>query len=150
MFDSSFSGLSSTLKGLAGAALGSKSGSKPGSSSSPSSGDLCQMNGAFLYFQNQKEKLLATGQSPFSVLYHLCPSGLSSTLKGLAGAALGSKSGSKPGSSSSSSCNSLPFFYFLTFEKADCSIFALLVGRSVGWLTSPLIFSIYTGIQAFY
>ena len=24
-------------------------------------------------------------------------------------------------------CKSLPFFYFLTFEKADCSIFALLV-----------------------
>ena len=31
---------------------------------------------------------------------------------------------------------SSPFFYFLTFEKADCSIFTL----SVGWLTSPLIF----------
>ena len=30
-------------------------------------------------------------------------------------------------------CKSLPFFYFLTFEKADCSIFTLLVGRSVGW-----------------
>ena len=34
-------------------------------------------------------------------------------------------------------CKSLPFFYFITFEKADCSIFALLVGRlvgrSVGW-----------------
>ena len=27
---------------------------------------------------------------------------------------------------------SLLFFYFLKFEKADCSIFALLVGRSVG------------------
>ena len=26
------------------------------------------------------------------------------------------------------------FFYFLTFEKADCSIFTLLVGWSVGWL----------------
>ena len=43
-----------------------------------------------------------------------------------------------------SNCKSLPFFYFLTFKKADCSIFALLVGRSVGWLvgwsTSPLIF----------
>ena len=33
-------------------------------------------------------------------------------------------------------CKSLPFFYFLTFEKADCSIFTL----SVGWSTSPLIF----------
>ena len=32
-----------------------------------------------------------------------------------------------------SNCKSLPFFYFLTFEKADCSIFALLVGRLVGW-----------------
>ena len=32
------------------------------------------------------------------------------------------------------------FFYFLTFEKADCSTFALLVGQSVGWLTSPLFF----------
>ena len=29
-------------------------------------------------------------------------------------------------------CKSLPFFYFLTFEKADCSIFARLVGRLVG------------------
>ena len=29
-------------------------------------------------------------------------------------------------------CKSLPFFYFLTFEKADCSIFALLVGWLVG------------------
>ena len=29
-------------------------------------------------------------------------------------------------------CKSLPFFYFLTFEMADCSIFALLVGRLVG------------------
>ena len=26
------------------------------------------------------------------------------------------------------------FFYFLTFEKADCSIFTLSVGRLVGWL----------------
>ena len=53
-----------------------------------------------------------------------------------------------------SNCKSMPFFYFLTFEKADCSIFALLVGRSVGRLvgrsTSPLIFSIYTGIKALY
>ena len=31
-------------------------------------------------------------------------------------------------------CKSLPFFYFLTFEKAECSIFALLVGWLVGWL----------------
>ena len=41
---------------------------------------------------------------------------------------------------------SSPFFYFLTFEKADCSIFTLLVGwlvgRSVGRSTSPLIFFI--------
>ena len=29
-------------------------------------------------------------------------------------------------------CKSLPFFYFLTFKKADCSIFALLVGWLVG------------------
>ena len=82
-------------------------------------------------------------------------------------------------------CKSLPFFYCLNFEKADCSIFTLLVGWSVGWLvdvtinffnmqfsafflfsnfrkgrllyihpvgrlTSPLIFSIYTGIKALY
>ena len=41
-------------------------------------------------------------------------------------------------------CKSLPFFYFLTFEKADCSIFALLVGWLVGRSTSPLIlFNIY-------
>ena len=31
-----------------------------------------------------------------------------------------------------SNCKSLPFFYFLTFEKADCSLFALLVGWMVG------------------
>ena len=30
-----------------------------------------------------------------------------------------------------SNCKSMPFFYFLTFEKADGSIFALLVGWSV-------------------
>ena len=42
----------------------------------------------------------------------------------------------------------LIFFDFLTFEKADCSIFTLSVGWSVGWLTSPLIFSIYRGIKA--
>ena len=47
-------------------------------------------------------------------------------------------------------CKSLPFFYFLTFEKADCSIFTLSVGWSVGWSTSPLIFSIYKGIKALY
>ena len=36
------------------------------------------------------------------------------------------------------SCNSLPFFYFLTFEKADdCTIFAQLVAWLVGWLVSP-------------
>ena len=29
-------------------------------------------------------------------------------------------------------------FYFPTFEKADCTIFALLVGRSVGWLVGVL------------
>ena len=28
-------------------------------------------------------------------------------------------------------CKSLPFFYFLTFKKADCPIFALSVGWSV-------------------
>ena len=37
-------------------------------------------------------------------------------------------------------CKSLPFFYFLTFEKADCPIFTLSVGRSVSRSTSPLIF----------
>ena len=48
-----------------------------------------------------------------------------------------------------SNCKSLPFFYFLTFEKADCSIFALLVGwlvgRSVGWSVDVTInsFNIY-------
>ena len=31
-----------------------------------------------------------------------------------------------------SNCKSLPFFYFLTFEKADCSIFARLGGWLVG------------------
>ena len=30
-------------------------------------------------------------------------------------------------------CKSLPFFYFLAFKKADCSIFTLSVGRLVGW-----------------
>ena len=42
-------------------------------------------------------------------------------------------------------CKSLPFFYCLNFEKADCSIFALLVGRSVGWSVDVTInfFNIY-------
>ena len=42
-------------------------------------------------------------------------------------------------------CKSLPFFSFLTFEKADCSIFALLVGWSVGWSVDVTInsFNIY-------
>ena len=46
-------------------------------------------------------------------------------------------------------CKSLPFFYFLTFEKADCSIFVLLVvwlvGRLVGWSVDVTInsFNIY-------
>ena len=31
-----------------------------------------------------------------------------------------------------SNCKSPPFFYCLTFEKADCSIFARLVGWMVG------------------
>ena len=37
------------------------------------------------------------------------------------------------------------FFYFLTFEKADCSIFALLVSQLVGWLVDVTInsFNIY-------
>ena len=39
------------------------------------------------------------------------------------------------------------FFYCLNFEKADCSIFALSVGRSVGRLASPLFFFQY--IQAY-
>ena len=42
-------------------------------------------------------------------------------------------------------CKSLPFFYFLTFEKADCSIFVLSVGRS----TSPLIFLLKTSYFSF-
>ena len=33
-------------------------------------------------------------------------------------------------------CKSLPFFYFLTFEKADCATLPWMVG----WLASPLIF----------
>ena len=36
---------------------------------------------------------------------------------------------------------SLLFFYFLKFEKADCSIFALLVGRSVD--VTIIFFNIY-------
>ena len=40
-------------------------------------------------------------------------------------------------------CKSLPFFYFLTFEKADCSIFAL----SVGWLVDVTI-NFFRYIQA--
>ena len=42
-------------------------------------------------------------------------------------------------------CKFLPFFYFLTFEKADCSIFTLLVGWSVGRLVDVTInfFNIY-------
>ena len=43
-------------------------------------------------------------------------------------------------------CKSLPFFYFLTFEKADCPIFTLSIGRS----TSPLNLTIYRGIKALY
>ena len=30
-------------------------------------------------------------------------------------------------------------FYFATFEKADCTILAMLVGRSVGWLVGVTI-----------
>ena len=42
-------------------------------------------------------------------------------------------------------CKSLFFFYFLTFEKADSTIFALLVGWSVDWLVGVTInlFNIY-------
>ena len=48
-------------------------------------------------------------------------------------------------------CKSLPFFYFLTFEKADCSIFALSVGWLAGWSVDVTInFLIYTGIKALY
>ena len=41
------------------------------------------------------------------------------------------------------SCKSLPFFYFLIFEKGRLPYIHLVgrsVGWSVGWLTSPLIF----------
>ena len=50
-------------------------------------------------------------------------------------------------------CKSLPFFYCLTFEKGRLLYnhpVGWLVGRSVGRLTSPLIFSIYRGITALY
>ena len=50
-------------------------------------------------------------------------------------------------------CKSLPFFYFLTFEKGRLPYIhpvGWLVGRSVGRSTSPLIFSIYRGIKALY
>ena len=54
-------------------------------------------------------------------------------------------------------CKSLPFFYFLTFEKGRLPYIhpvGWLVGRLVGWsvgrLTSPLICSIYKGIKALY
>ena len=48
-------------------------------------------------------------------------------------------------------CKSLPFFYFLTFEKGRL-FYIHPVGRSVGRSTSPLIFfNIYnTGIKALY
>ena len=46
-------------------------------------------------------------------------------------------------------CKSLPFFYFLTFEKGRL-LYIHPVGWSVGRLTSPLIFSIYRGIKALY
>ena len=46
-------------------------------------------------------------------------------------------------------CKSLPFFYFLTFEKGRL-LYIHPVGRLVGWLTSPLIFSIYRGIKALF
>ena len=36
-------------------------------------------------------------------------------------------------------CKSLPFFYCLNFEKADCSIFTLLVGWLVGRLVGRLV-----------
>ena len=36
-------------------------------------------------------------------------------------------------------CKSLPFFYFLNFEKGRL-LYIHPVGRLVGWLTSPLIF----------
>ena len=46
-------------------------------------------------------------------------------------------------------CKSLPFFYFLTFEKGSL-LYIDPVGWSVGRSTSPLIFSICRGIKALY
>ena len=42
-------------------------------------------------------------------------------------------------------CKALFFLYFLTFEKADSTIFALLVSWSVDWLVGVAInlFNIY-------
>ena len=44
------------------------------------------------------------------------------------------------------------FFLFSNFQKRQIALYSpcRLVGRLVGRLTSPLIFSIYTGIEALY
>ena len=34
-------------------------------------------------------------------------------------------------------------FYFSNFEKADCTKFAVMVGWSLGWSVSPLIFLLF-------
>ena len=44
------------------------------------------------------------------------------------------------------------FFLFSNFRKRQIALYSPCrsVGRSVGWLTSPLIFSTYRGIKALY
>ena len=46
-------------------------------------------------------------------------------------------------------CKSLPFFLFSNIRKGRL-LYIRPVGWLVGWSTSPLIFSIYTGIKALY
>ena len=56
----------------------------------------------------------------------------------------GSESWGPKKSRYSRNCKSLPFFYFLPFEKGRLPFIhpvGWLVGRSVGWSASPLIFS---------
>ena len=159
------SGLSSTLKELAGGALKS-SGSKSATSSTSggSSGNSCHcwINSSLgipwkfpiglsllqdfrprwkalqaLHWappvQNppllealQVEELKKPWKTHSKSIYNFSFSGLSSTLKGLAGAALGSKSGPKPGSISSSSSGDFyvkwMFFFFSTIKKNSLQI----------------------------